>query len=227
MKAKALVIATAFALITTSNSIAQVYSVNAVGYVRQSVPANGLNIVSVPLNGTDNNVNTTMALPNGYDGTTMYRFEAATQNYRDPLTWIEGFGWFSASDPTPTVNPGEGIWIQNLASSPLDIIFVGEVPVGRFSTPLPGGGQLKLLASTVPKDLKLSDLCVTDGDTVYLWDAEHQRYKDPVTYIDGYGWFSANPDDPGPNGYSVPPATGFWIQKFGPSCTWDQTFSVN
>jgi hypothetical protein len=228
MKAKALLLATILTSgLATSTSFAQVYSVNAVGYVNQYVPANGLNIVSVPLNGTDNNLNTTLPLPNGYDGTTIYRFDVPTQNYLDPISWIEGFGWFSASDPAPTVNPGEGIWVQNVASTRLDITFVGEVPMGTLQNVLPGGNNLKLLASMVPKDFKLSELCPRDGDTVYIWDPEKQKYKDPVAYIDGFGWFSANPDDPGPDGYTIPPAIGFWLQGTGAACVWTQTFSLN
>src|ERR1051325_4353458 len=115
MKVTVLLVGVAFA--ATSPSFAQVASQNAVGFVKKTVPATGLCIIAVPLNGTNNNLNTTLPLPNGYDGTTIYRFDVTTQNYLDPIGWIEGFGWYSASDPAPTVNPGEGMWIQNLSST--------------------------------------------------------------------------------------------------------------
>ena len=66
-----------------------------------------------------------------------------------------------------------------------------------------------------------------DGDTLYLFNPATQNYKDPYGYIDGFGWFSANPDDPGPAGPTIAPGTGFWTQKAGPTINWTQTFSVN
>ena len=227
MKAKALILAASFSVAAISCSFAQVYSVNAVGYVSQNVPANGLNIISVPLNGTNNQLNTVLPLPNGYDGTIIYRFDVPTQNYLDPIQWVQDFGWFSASDPSPTVNPGEGIWVQNVASTRLDVTFIGEVPSVTLNNPIPGGNQLKLMASIVPKSVKLSEIPAVDGDIIYLWDPVCQCYKDPVQYVAGFGWFSANPDDPGPDGYAIAPATGFWYQRQTAASTWTQIFSVN
>jgi hypothetical protein len=236
MRTKTLLLTAALSAAGLATSMAQVYSVNAVGYVNQTVPGNGLAVLAVPLNGTNNSMNTTLALPTGFDGTTVYRFDVPTQNYLDPITWIEGFGWFSASDPDPTVNPGEGIWIQNLTSQTLPITFVGEVPAGTLNNPIPGGNALKLASSIVPKSLPIGDVPSAattlgfpsgDGDTLYVFNSATQNYKDPYTYIDGFGWFSANPDDSGPAGPVIAPGTGFWTQKTGPAATWTQTFSVN
>jgi hypothetical protein len=236
MRTKTLLLTAALSAAGLATSMAQVYSVNAVGYVNQSVPANGLAILSVPLNGTNNALNTTMPIPNGYDGTTVYRFDVATQNYLDPIAWIEGFGWFSPSDANPTVNPGEGVWVQNLAATALPITFVGEVPSGTLNNAIPGGNNLKLASSVVPKGLPLGDVATAgttlgfpaaDSDTVFIFNPATQNYKDPYAYIDGFGWFSANADDPGPGGPVIQPGTGFWSQKPGAAGTWTQTFSVN
>jgi len=150
MRTKTLLLTAALSAAGLLPSMAQVFSVNAVGYVNQTVPANGLAILAVPLNGNPNNqLNTTMPLPNGFDGTTIYRFDVPTQNYLDSISWIEGFGWYSASDSTPTVNPGEGIWVQNVAAQPLPITFVGEVPAGAaLNNSVPGGNNLKLASSS-------------------------------------------------------------------------------
>jgi hypothetical protein len=177
-----------------------------------------------------------MPLPNGYDGTTIYRFDVSLQNYLDPIGWIEGFGWFSPTDGNPTVNPGEGIWVQNVAAAVLNVTFVGEVPSGTLNQSIPGGNNLKLASSIVPKGLPIGDtpsaattlgFPAADGDTLYLFNPATQNYKDPYGYIDGFGWFSANADDPGPAGPTIAPGTGFWSQKPGAAGTWTQTFSVN
>src|SRR5204862_1933666 len=159
MRTKTLLLTAALSAAGLLPSMAQVFSVNAVGYVNQSVPPNGLAILAVPLNGNpDNLLNTTLPLPNGYDGTTIYRYDTSINNYRDPINWIEGFGWYSASDAAPTVNPGEGIWVQNLAGTALNVTFVGEVPAGAsLQNPIPGGNNLKLASSIVPKGLPLGD----------------------------------------------------------------------
>src|SRR5687768_13365508 len=129
MRTKTLLLTAALSAAGLATSMAQVYSVNAVGYVNTTVPANGFRIISNPLNGTNNSVNTSMPLPNdgSFDGTTIYRFDSATQQYQDSLQWLSGLGWLSASDPDPVINPGEGFFIQNVQAQALNLTFVGEV----------------------------------------------------------------------------------------------------
>jgi hypothetical protein len=217
--------------------MAQVYSVNAVGYVNKTVGANSYCIFANPLNGTNNSLNTILALPNGYDGATIYRFSPSLQQYLDPIAWIEGFGWFSPTDPDPTLNPGEGFFFQNVAAQPLNITFVGEVPSGTLNNPVAGGGRYSIRSSIVPKGLRLGDTDPTtggavtldfsadDGDTVYTFNCATQQYNDPYAYIGGFGWFSNS--DPDPDGPLIDPGSGFWIQKTAPDRVWTQSFSVN
>ena len=235
MRTKTLLLTAALSAAGLATSMAQVYSVNAVGYVNISVPANGLAIVGVPLNGTNNQLNTTMPLPAGSDGCTIYRFDVPSQNYLDAINWFDGFGWFSPTDPTPTVNPGEGIWLQNTTPAPLPVTFVGEVPQGTLNNPIPGGNNLKLASSIKPVAAPIGDTTLpasllfpaADGDTLFIFDTAIQNYKEAYNYFAGFGWFSANTDDPGPQGPTIPVASGFWTQVPGPGKTWTQTFSVN
>src|SRR5687767_13420891 len=97
MRTKTLLLTAALSAAGLASSMAQVYSVNAVGYVNQSVPGSGtpgvsrLAILAVPLNGTNNELNTTMPLPAGSDEVTIYRFDVGTQNYLDGIQWFDGF----------------------------------------------------------------------------------------------------------------------------------------
>jgi hypothetical protein len=236
MRTKTLLLTAALSAAGLATSMAQVYSVNAVGYVNATVPANGLAILAVPLNGTNNSLNTTMPLPNGFADTVVYRFDVPLQTYLDPITWFENFGWFSPTDANPTVNPGEGIWVQNVQGTALPITFVGEVPSGTLNNAIPGGNALKLASSVVPKGLPLGDVATAAttlgfpaaaDDVVYVFDPSIQNYKEPYTYFANFGWFSPNGDDPGPAGPTIAPGTGFWIQKPGAGGNWTQTFSVN
>jgi hypothetical protein len=230
MKVKALLLAAALATAITPTTIAQIVSPNAVAFVNQTVPAGRLAILAIPLNGTSNNaLNTTMPLPAGFADTTIYRFDVATQNYRDAITWFDGFGWFSPSDANPTVNPGEGIWVYNPTPNPLPISFLGDVPQGEaLDNSLPGNNNLKLISSIVPRDVNASEIPgARPDDTIYVWDVATQNYKDAYTYFGGFGWFSANPDDPGPQGPLIPVGTGLWIQRSGAPATWRQRYNVS
>jgi hypothetical protein len=241
MRTKTLLLTAALSAAGLASSMAQVYSVNAVGYVNVSVPAGKLAILGIPLNGTNNQMNTTMPLAPGVDGPFVYRFNTTTQGYRDPVQWVDSFGWFdpSASDPTisPTIDPGEGFWFQNTTASAVALTFVGEVPQGALTINVPGGNNLALRSSQVPQAAPLGDTTINkpnslefpaaDGDTVYVFNVTTQTYKEPYGYVDSYGWFSANSDDPGPGGPTIPVAGGFWVQKPGAAQNWSRNFSVN
>jgi hypothetical protein len=233
MRTKTLLLTAALVAATSASALAQVYSVNAVGYVNLTIPANGLSIIANPLNGTNNLLNTILPLPDGSDGVTVFRYDPATQMYLDSLTFLTGLGWLSASDPTPTVAPGEGFWIQNVLPTPLNITFVGEVPQGHQVNPIAGNNSLSLRSSIVPQALRLGDTATTntllfpadDGDTVFVWDTTVQNYKDSYTYLTGLGWLSAS--DPDPAGPLLQVAQGFWIIKQAPAKDWVRDFTVN
>jgi hypothetical protein len=235
MRTKTLLLTAALSAAGLATSMAQVYSVNAVGYVNYSVPANGWAILGVPLNGTNNSLNTTTPLGDQFEGANIFRFDPNTQAYLDACTWIVGLGWLSASDPDPTVNPGEGFFFQNISGQPCPITWVGEVPQGpALSNPVAGNNNWTIRSSIVPKAQKLGhdSLAATtlgfparEGDSVFIFDPAIQQYKDAYTYIDGLGWLSAS--DPDPDGPLIPVGTGFFSQKITPPINWVQSFSVN
>jgi len=241
MRTKTLLLTAALSAAGLATSMAQVYSVNAVGYVNKGpIPANGWAALGNPLNGTNNSLNTIMPLPAaGYDGSTIYRFDPAAQSYQDSIQWIGGFGWFSPSDPDPTINPGEGFFFQNVGTQPLTVTFVGEVPSGTLNNPMVGGNKWSIRSSVVPKALRLGDTDATtgsannlgfpagDNDTVYIFDTATQAYLDSYSYVPGFGWFS--PSDPDPDGPLIEPGSSFFVQAGATTAnrTWVQTFSVN
>jgi hypothetical protein len=236
MRTKTFLLTMALGAASAVTSMAQVYSANAVGYVNLSLP-NGFSIIANPLNGTNNNLNTILPLPDTADGTTIFRFRPSARAYGDSIAFFAGFGWFSA-DPDPNwlvLDPGEGVFIKPSGPTPLNVTFVGEVPQGALSNPLLGGNHFQIVSSEVPQALPLGDevtpntlnFPAVEGDTVYIFDTAQQRYKDSYSYFGGFGWFSANPDDPGPVGPTIPVATGFFLLKVGPDDTWDRNFSVN
>jgi hypothetical protein len=210
-----------------------------VGYVNITVPGgNKLAILANPLKGTNDAIGTVLPLPEDgtYDGSTVYRFDPATQNYRDSATFISGLGWLAGpGDPNPVLPPGEGFWILNGGAVPLNLTFVGEVSQGADSNGvgIPGGNRLGLIGSKVPQAARLGNVGVAgtlefpaaEGDTVYIFDVAGQRYQDSYTYITDLGWLHSTETDP--NGPVIQVGTGFWTSRSAAAGIWNRNFSVN
>jgi len=251
MRTKTLVLTAAISAAALATSMAQIFSVNAVGYVKGTVPANKLILMANPLNQPNNDLSLTLPLKDdgSQDGVLIFRFNSTAGAYRNAITWFsngapgQGGVWFSPdsiSDPNATVvNPGEGFFFWNNTGSPIDVTFVGEVMQGSLSNPIPANGALSMRASQVPQEANLGDPTMAgtlgfpghDGDIVYIFDLTGQTYKDPYTYFGTPGaggvWFSFS--DPTSAGPSIPVAGGFFVIKSdaAASVPWTRTFSVN
>jgi hypothetical protein len=237
MRTKTLLLTAALSAAGLATSMAQVYSVNAVGYVNQTVPAGGYAILSVPLNGTNNDINTTIPLPHDgtFDGASIYRFNPTTQGFRETMFFASGPGWLAADPADLIINPGEGFFIQNIAGVPMPLTFVGEVPQGAaLSNPLPGPNRYSIRSSIVPKGGRLGweglanslEFPAENGDALYIFNSATQNYKETYFYAEGAGWFHDIDPLEGPD---IQPGTGFYIQKANDATktAWVQSFSVN
>lgn len=205
-------------------------SISVVGYVNttlQSSPSgSATNLIANPLNGTNNNLNTILPLPDGHGGTTILRFNPATATYHEPIQFIDGFGWYSA-DPGEnyTLNPGEGFFIMPTGSNALTVTFIGEVPQGSFTNTLPVGWSIK--SSVVPQAGSLNSLGFPtgDGDMVITFNSATQQFDEPYLYADGFGWVLANSGDPVPAGPVIPVGKGFMVFKTT-AAAWARTFHI-
>lgn len=231
MRTKALLLAAAVTVGACATSMAQVYSANAVGYVNITIENAGFAMFSNPLNGTNNNLNTILPLPDAASGATVYKFDAATQNYVNLGLWFgAAVGWFPADG---VLNPGEGAFIDvPPAGVPLNITFVGEVPQGQLSLSL--GAGFNLVSSQVPQALPLGaegaagtlNFPAADGDTVYFFDNATQGYVNKGLYFGAaVGWFPPDPQG-GANGPVIPVAGAFFVSK-SVGAEWTRDFSVN
>jgi hypothetical protein len=230
MRTKTLLLTAAITAAGASASMAQVYSVNAVGYVNVSVPAGQLEIFANPLNATNSLIGTVLALPDSADGTAVYAFDVPTQNYIAE-NFIGGLGWLPGTTALP---PGDGFFIQAPNSGAVNITFVGEVPQGHLVTPLPGPALVALKGSMVPQSARLGDTVTPagtlafpseDGDAVFSWDVVGQTYKTD-NYIGGLGWLGDSGDPAGP---LISVGHGFFVQKAisATNTQWARDFSVN
>jgi len=227
MRTKTLLLTAALAAAGVSSSMAQgtVFSVNAVGYVNSTLKK-GFNLVANPLNaGADNTIGALFkTLPIGtqvfkYDGT---GFQIAVNDDANVAT-----GAYESATPamlTAQILPGEGLFVKNNTQVDQTVTFVGEVPQGNLSNPIPKG--LSIRSSQVPQDGKLTtDLGFPgkDGDQVSKFDAATQKFVGPFTFdVAEGGWTLAGVV----NEPVVVAGEAVFVRKVTAEA-WTRTFNVN
>jgi hypothetical protein len=216
MRTKTLLITAAIGAAVAVGTQAQVYSVNAVGYINLPV-ATGFNLLANQLDqGAGNNTVDALlsaALPNE---AVVYKYSPAT-GYEINNIYKEG-GEYEWDDAAMTLSPGEGFWLRNPAD-PLTVTLVGEVPQGSLSNAL--GAGFNLVSSQVPQAGLVSTdlgLPVANEDVVYTYvDGAYGIF----TYYEEGGESEWDPEEP-----TVGVGQGFWVKK-GAAASWDRDFSVN
>jgi hypothetical protein len=222
MRTKALLLAAAFAAAGVASSVAQVYSVNAVGYVNVTLPA-GYSLVSNPLNaGTGNNTvaklfsNITPSVPLNskvfvYDNTTGI-FKTITYS---PLSQT----WAPAGDAATEILPGNGVFFQNPSANPITVTFVGEVAQGNLVNPIPLGFSIK--ANQVPQKGKPDAFGFpgTPNDKIFRYIPSTGIYNTFTFSPLSQTWNPALPE--------IEVGEAFYAFRATSAGTWNRTFNVN
>lgn len=210
MRTKTLLLSAAVTAAGMLSSMAQVYSVNAVGYVNVTIPAKGYQLIANPLLAADSKLSA--LLPNVKDGTTVYKYDPAT-GYS-----VNTFFFGAWGDGNQTLVPGEGAFVLNGdTAAPQTLTFVGEVAQGDRSHAIPAGFSIQ--SSEVPQAGKLTtdlNFPAADGDAVYKFNAASQSY-DSFTFFFG-GW---SPSEP-----TVDVGESVFVNKAA-AANWTRTFNVN
>jgi len=209
MRTKTLLVTAALGAAGVSSAIAQVYSVNAVGYVNVPVKK-GFNLVANPLDAGAGNNTVAKLLTGVPDGTIVYTFTPAGGYSLNTLDFGE---W---TNPNEELAPGKGFFVFNSSAGDVTVTFVGEVKQGTLSTPLAAG--YNLVASQVPQAGKIStDLKLTpaEGDGVYTY-----------ANVGGYTIFTFDFGAWDPTEPSIAVGEGVFVKKVAAGA-WDRTFSVN
>jgi hypothetical protein len=197
--------------------MAQVFSVNAVGYVNKTIPSgNKLALISNPLDaGTGNNTiaNLFKGVP---DGTQVYKYDGTTFVVATFDSLENAF--LPASAASTEVKPGEGVFVRNTSATDLTVTFVGEVPQGTLNNAYPKG--LSIRSSQVPQQGTAAELGFVgvDGDQIYQFDTATQGYFTSTFDVLENNWLPA----------LKPLAVGeaFFLRAANGG-TWTRTFSVN
>jgi hypothetical protein len=209
MRTKTLLLAAVLIAAGAASSLAQVYSVNAVGYINLNLP-NGFAMIANQLNASPNN-NLSTIMPSLPAATTVFKFNDTTASF-DSFISLGGGTWL----PDTALNPGEGAFIQLAAAT--TVTLVGEVPQGTALTVnMPAG--LSIRSSIVPQSVGLGSigLPLSASDTVFRFNRTTQSY-DSYIFIAAGTWL---PSDPAPE-----VGESFWVQRAAAG-SWVRNFSVN
>jgi hypothetical protein len=204
MRTKTLLLTAAVIAAGAVASQAQVYSVNAVGYVNKNVPV-GYSMIANPLNATNNTIGSLIT---------------DAPNFSNLLKWngtsfdVATFVFGAWDTPNVTLNPGEGAFINT--DTAFTITFVGEVMQGNLQNPVPAGYSIR--SSQVPQTGGANALGLTTlqaFDNLLKWNGNGY---DIFTVLPGGAW---DPSEPVINvGESV-------FLNTTAATSWDRTFNVN
>lgn len=185
-----------------------VFSANIIGYAAITLPP-GFSLIANPLESPSNSVSSLFV---GWpDDTTLNKFD--TRLFRLSANEIKRGKWANA---TETLAPGEGAVFFNPTSDYKTHSFVGTVPLGNLSIPVPAGFSLR--SSLVPQLGHLVDdlrFPIAEGDVIHLFDRDGQKYL--VHPFENGKWTAG------------PPVLGvgeaFWVAKTEPG-NWARTLEI-
>lgn len=194
-----------------ASSVAQVYSLNVVGYYNVTVPANnGYFMIANQLKAGTNTLQG--LLPVVPAGCQFFKYSGGYA----AATWDDLSGAWDTDFPIPV---GEGGMFKNITASPLTLTFVGEVEQGSLTNTVPIGNSIR--ASMVPQEGKLlTDLGLAGepNDQVYVYNGGYAASS----------WDDLSNDWDVPGGPTIKVGQGFFYKKAagGTKTTWVRNFTV-
>jgi hypothetical protein len=212
MRTKTLLLTAVLGVAGVASTMAQsgaVYSQNTVGYVTLSLPS-GFSMIANPLNATTNDLNT--ILTNVPTSTIVYTYSSSGYT---PSTF-RGGAWH----PDQVLNPGSGAFIS--LPSAASITFVGQVPTGSLSQPVPVGFSIQSIPIPVSVNLDSTNVTgtplLTPGNTDIVYEYQNSGGYVPHTYRNG-AFHSTD----------FAPAVGesFFYLNNNAAFNWNVTFNVN
>jgi len=212
MRTKTLFLTAVLGVAGAISASAQVYSVNAVGYVTVTLPK-GFSMVANPLKATDSTIKA--LIPTAPAGTSLYKFSPTTGAYASAVFDDLDNAW--VPNPNITLTPGEGAFVN--AAAQFSNTFVGEVAQGALKTSMPAG--FSIVSSQVPQEGRVDTVLgfpAIPGAQIFQFVNATGSYKS-ATFDDlDNAWLPAVPT----------PKVGeaFWV-KLGAPADWNRTFDIN
>jgi hypothetical protein len=220
MRTKTLLLTAALSAAGIATSMAQVYSVNAVGYVNVALTP-GFNMVANQFTASSYAISN--VVPSAPLASTVCVF--VNNNFQTSVFDEFSSAW---SNPNLLLPLGAGFFINNPGAA-ATLTMVGEVPQGLLTTQIPAGFSIR--SSQVPQAGAVEDLGLVPGntDTIFRFIANIQNYAQ-YTVDEFSGDWQANtpgfPVDP-VKGPTVAVGEAFYYNNVAGTATWTRTFTVN
>jgi hypothetical protein len=187
-----------------------VYSVNAVGYVQQSLVPGQFAMIANPLNTTNNRISSILVLPDANAGSQVWKWTGSS--YTSAIWQGVADGW---TQPNLTLNPGEGCFIKLLGTAYTNT-WVGEVMQGTLSNSIPVGFSIR--SSMVPQSGDADSLGIstaaTPGDTLYRFNPLTGTYQSAIYQGAPDGWTSSTALNVGQSFFYKTTAVNPWVRTF-------------
>jgi hypothetical protein len=236
MRTKTIILSGVLAALTSASVMAQVYSLNAVGYINVTLPAQQFAMISDQLYYGGQGVANTLSpmldsqlLTATGAGITFYKFAAGS--YTVLSVNAQGTGYSSsATAQSMTLNPGEGIFVYNPSATAFTLTLVGTVPQGNLTNTAAKASGFSMISSLVPQAGTL-DTNATTGlnftpnnfDLVYLFAAgSYSTYT--ANYNTGQLGYSS---DPGPRPSVAVGQSFFYYTTNSTGLNWTRTFNIS
>jgi hypothetical protein len=224
MRTKTLLLSGVVAALSGACAMAQVYSLNAVGYINVTVPAN-FSIIANQLNTTNNNISPLLdsqLLDGGHNGVQIFKYNPVAESFASFTVSPSGSTatWSSPGVTTTTMNPGEAIYIYNPLGTNFTLTFVGTVMQGSLTNTLVQ--NFNLVSSIVPQSGALDTalgVVPNAGDEVFIYNPVSESFSSDTWT--GAVWST---------GSAPVPAVGSGFYYYTPlasGLSWVRTFNVN
>jgi hypothetical protein len=246
MRTKTLALSALLGMLSSASLMAQstnVYSLNAVGYINTTFPAQSYTILTCPLiagvdaNGVTNSLNVVLNNTNNngaaYKHATVFQMAGGIYTVTEAGvgTAANASGWAGGGSDV-TLNPGQAVFFYNSTTAAMSATFVGTVPQGSLTNTLTPG--YNLVGSIVPTSGDLSSNSIMAAtfmvkhDFVFTYDPTNGGYgpKDAIVAPgvgSGYNneWTAGDPIiDQVSYGF-------FYWNNQATNETWVENFSVN
>jgi hypothetical protein len=226
MRTKTILLSGVVAALSGASLMAQVYSLNAVGYINVTVPPN-FSMLADQLYSVNQTTPQYISplldsqlLDGNHNGVELFKY-SNVNGYT--IMIATSTGWAGPATTT-TLNPGEAVFIYNPYTTNMTLTFVGQVPQGSLTNTL--FQNFNLVSSIVPQSDALDDpagpaLVPNTGDEVFLYDPVN-GYEIYVSTTSGWAVGAGLPTHPTP---AV--GQGFFYYTAKPAgLSWTRTFSV-
>lgn len=201
-------------------SAQEVLSANAVGYVKRTIPAGQLQIVSVPFDNmaSDDGLYTfgQTQIANELPAKSVVMFwDAELQGWGAGTKGSKGW---SAGQANHVLQPGEAFFVKNTGTEDLEVTAAGEVPSDAELSRSFANGALGIMAYAFPVDVKFGDTelanMLPQKSTVMFWDENLQGWGAGTKGSKGWSAGQANYVVRAGEGFFIKPAAdGTWVAE--------------